>query len=388
MRIVIAPDKLKDSLAAPDVAAAIAAGVRRAVPSASIDLVPVSDGGEGFVRTMAAALGGELQRRVVTGPLPEMKVEAEFALVPGEKPTAVIEMSSAAGLALLPLDQRDPTATTTFGVGELMRAAVEAGARKILLGIGGSATCDAGIGCAQACGLPVLMADGEPVYDSEPLCGRDVERVLMVKHGRGSRVEGIEITVACDVRNPLFGPTGSAFVYAPQKGASPSQVEQLDRALRQLATRQQALPIAQAPGAGAAGGLGFGMMAFFNAVLVPGAAMVLEAIGLRRRLEGADLCLSAEGRVDEQSASGKATHAVVTTCRSIGVPCVVLAGSVGNVEAMLRDGAAACVSIANGPNSLADMIAHAPALLADAAEQVTRVFLAGRDREGGWCRDA
>src|SRR5437763_14852044 len=224
MRLVIAPDKFKGCLSADEVARAIADGARRADPSIEIDSCPLADGGEGTVAALVAATGGTLVTRRVTGPLPEMKVDATFGVLgdrPGEPRTAVVEMAAASGLALLRPDQYDPLATTTFGTGELIRAAAEMGVRNILLGIGGSATVDGGIGCAQGAGLPVLLRDGEPTSPTEPLCGRDVERVELVKHGRGSPVDGVTITVACDVTNPLFGPPGAAPVFGPQKGATP-----------------------------------------------------------------------------------------------------------------------------------------------------------------------
>lgn len=381
MRIVVAPDKLKGTCPATDAADAIADGVLRAVPEAEIDRCPVSDGGEGFVATMVHATNGRLLTRRVTGPLPELRVDATFGFLGNEPTTAVIEMSSAAGLALLPPHLRDPTATTTFGVGELIRHAIEAGAKHVVLGIGGSATCDAGLGCAQACGLPVLLRDGHPVHDTEPLCGRDLDRVYLVKRSRGSIVDGIRFTVACDVTNPLFGPSGAAFVYAPQKGATPEQVRELDRGLQHLARAQHAMDLAGRPGAGAAGGLGFGMMAFFNAEMRRGAELVIEAVGLERRLLHADLCFTAEGRVDEQSAHGKATHAVASLCQRLGIPCIVLAGSVGDVSAMLRDGATACLSICDRTMSLEEASREVRPLLSRLADSVTRTFLAGR-RQG------
>jgi glycerate kinase len=378
MRIVVAPDKLKGTCSATDAADAIATGVIRALPDADVDRCPISDGGEGFVETMVRATGGRLLTRRVTGPLTELRVEATFGFLGNEPTTAVIEMSSAAGLVLLPAHLRDPTATTTFGVGELIRHAIDAGAKHIIIGIGGSATCDAGIGCAQACGLPVLLRDGHPVHDGEPLCGRDLERVYLVKRNRGSVVDGVRFTVACDVTNPLFGENGAAFVYAPQKGATPQQVRELDRGLRHLARTQNALDLAERPGAGAAGGLGFGMMAFFDAEMRRGADLVIEAVGLEDRLKSADLCFTAEGRVDEQSASGKATHAVASLCRRMRVPCVVLAGSVGDVSAMQRDGATACLSLCDRPMTLEDASREVRALLSKAAETATRLFVAGR----------
>jgi glycerate kinase len=327
MKIVIAPDKFKGSLTAPQAADAIAAGARRAAPKARLDLCPIADGGDGFVETLIRATGGRIVTHRVTGPLPEMKVDANFGILPDGQ-TAVIEMAAAAGLALLTPEQQNPMATTTFGVGELMRRAVELGCRHVLLGIGGSATTDAGIGCAQATGHTIILEDGEPVSMSEPLCGRDVSRVVMVKRHRGEVTDGMTITVACDVTNPLYGPTGAAHVFGPQKGATPEMVRELDEALRSLVARSGLSAEATTPGAGAAGGLGFGLLAWYGAKLVSGIDLVLDATKLRERLKGADLCITAEGRLDSQSADGKATAGVAKLCRDVGVRCIAIAGSV------------------------------------------------------------
>lgn len=330
MRIVIAPDKFKGSLTAPEAADAIARGVRETFPQAELDLCPLADGGEGTVDALVAATGGRIERRRVTGPLPWMKVEAAFGVL-GDGKTAVVEMAAASGLALLTPADRDPLATTTFGTGELLvAAATMPGVEQILLGIGGSATCDAGIGCAQACGLPVILEDGQPVAPTEPLCGRDLPSVVLVKHGRGSPVERVRITVACDVTSPLYGPDGAAPVFGPQKGATPEIVRQLDDSLRRLAERLWKVTEARTPGAGAAGGLGFGMLAFFGATLRPGFEIVADAIRLRERLRGADLCLTGEGRLDASSLTGKAPVGVARVCQELGVPCVALVGSVGD----------------------------------------------------------
>ena len=327
MRVVIAPDKFKSCLSAAKVAHAMAAGALRADPRATIDLCPMADGGEGTVDALVAATGGRLLTRRITGPLPDMKVEARFGLLADEK-TAVIEMAAASGLALLRPQDRDPTRTTTFGTGELMMAAAKIGATRIILGIGGSATIDGGIGCAQACGLPVILEDGQVPSPGEPLVGADVGRVVLIKHGRGSPIEKIRIEVACDVANPLCGDDGAAAVYGPQKGATPRQVRELDSALSQLARRNGKLEQANLPGAGAAGGLGFAMAAFFGAQLKRGVEIVIDAVDLRRRLTGADLCLTGEGRLDRSSLSGKVVVGVARACRDAQIPCIALAGSI------------------------------------------------------------
>jgi glycerate kinase len=297
-----------------------------------------------------------------------MKVDAAFGVL-GDGTTAVVEMAAASGLALLNPEDRNPLNTTTFGTGELLVAASQnPGITHILLGIGGSATTDAGIGCAQACGLPVILEHGEPVAMTEPLCGRDLASVVLVKHGRGSPVERVRITVASDVTNPLYGPNGAAPVFGPQKGATPEVVRGLDDALRALAQRLGKQDEANAPGAGAAGGLGFAMLAFFGATLRSGIDIVSDAVGLRRRLEGADLCITGEGRLDASSLSGKTVAGVAGLCREMGVPCVALVGSFGaGFEQVLDELDLDAGAITPAGMGFADAIAHAPNLLADAA---------------------
>lgn len=338
MRIVIAPDKYKGSLSAGEVAQAIASGVNEAIVDAGIDLCPMSDGGEGFVEALITATQGTFVTARVTGPLPEMKVDARYGILgrvdASTLKTAVIEMASASGLALLRVEQYDPFATTTFGTGELISHAIQNGAIQILLGIGGSATVDAGIGAAHACGFTILMKDGESNPPTEPLCGRDAPNVLMVKHGRGEVTNGIPITVACDVTNPLYGPIGAARVYGPQKGASEEQIQILDRAFAALAARMGIESLAQTPGAGAAGGLGFGMLAFFGATLKSGFEIVANATKIRERIAGADLVITGEGRFDASSMHGKVVAKVAETARQANIPCIAICG---DREANLSD---------------------------------------------------
>lgn len=370
MKIVLAPDKFKGSLSAPQVCDALAAGIRRVRPDAQIDACPMADGGEGTVASMVAATGGRFEIRRVTGPLPETKLEATFGVL-GDASTAVIEMAAASGLALLKDEDRNPLNTTTFGTGELLMAAAGLGVREIILGIGGSATVDGGIGCAQACGLPVLLDDGEPLSLTEPLCGRDLPKVIMIKHGRGSAIERVRIRVACDVVNPLFGPAGAARVFGPQKGATRPQVDWLDDALRGLAQRTGKLAEAVVPGAGAAGGLGFGMLAYFGATLQSGADIIIEATRLRERLYGADLCITGEGRLDAGSLHGKAPIAVARLCKSMKVPCVAVVGSVGaGAELALGEGIGKFVTISDGSRSVDECLRRAAELVERATVQL------------------
>ena len=353
MRIVIAPDSFKESLSAIEVASAIAEGALAACPQATVDLCPMADGGEGTVEAMVAATGGEFITADVFDPLGSkirarygMLGEASSASLPGELGlagaqlladgegvgaighTAVIEMAAASGLALVPAEKRDPTVTTTFGTGELIMAALERGAREIIIGIGGSATTDGGCGCAQALGVSFLNATGEPC-----VCGLaggglpDIARIDLST--RDPRVAQTRIRVACDVTNPLTGPGGAACVYGPQKGATPQQVLDLDAGLVKLAgviRESIGMDVEKVPGAGAAGGLGAGLMAFAGATLERGITMIAEAVNLESRLAGADLCITGEGKFDSQSAHGKTAFGVAQIAKAAGVPVICVCG--------------------------------------------------------------
>lgn len=375
-RVVIAPDKFKGCLTAEAVARAIADGVLRAAPGASIDLAPVADGGEGTVETLLAAMGGEKVAVEVAGPLGEPR-EATFGILADGR-TAVMEMAEASGLRLVPRDRRDPGAATTRGTGDLIRAALDRGASRIILGIGGSATNDGGLGMAQALGVEFLDAEGRPIGGG----GLALERLASIDAaGLDPRLGGVEMIVACDVDNPLCGPRGASAVYGPQKGADPALVERLDRALANLdrvIRRDLGKSVGEVPGAGAAGGLGAGLMAFAGAKLRPGAEMLLGAIGLADRLAGADLCISGEGALDASTAYGKVVAGVAGLAEAAGVPLIALAGSIGEgADAVHARGVAAYFGIAPGPITLDESVARAAGLLERAAEQAMRAFLAG-----------
>jgi glycerate 2-kinase len=255
----------------------------------------------------------------------------------------------------------------------LICAAAEMGAKKLIVGLGGSATIDCGIGAAQACGLPVLLRDGQTVVDSEPLTGRDLESVLFVKRGRGGKADRLTIEAACDVSNPLCGPHGAAAVYGPQKGATPGQVKWFDDQLRRIAGHTGNETVAELPGAGAAGGLGFALAAFFGAELRPGIEIVIEATRLEDHLRGADLCITGEGRLDAQSASGKTVAGVARLCRKLGVPCVALCGAIGEgAECVLAAGVTAYHGICDNSSGFPDAMNRAKELLADAAASLAR----------------
>lgn len=343
MRILIAPDAYKECMSARAAAEAMARGVGRAAASLTlgveIDLCPLSDGGAGLVEQAAGLPGAERRVSRVTGPLGE-PVEAAWALrAQGDGVTAVLEMSAAAGLALVPAYRRDPERTTTFGVGELLLAAMDAGATSILIGIGNSATCDAGAGACAALGARFVSDAGEIIRAPT---GGDLGRIARVDTaGLDPRLRRCRIDIACDVDNPLFGPDGSARVFAAQKGATLDQIDRLDAGLRSFAARCAASGVTAdtaSPGMGAAGGLAFGLVGFCGGRTKRGAAVFFDLVGFRERLRRADLLMTGEGRLDATSSRGKAALAAARAAQDADVPAIALVGAVGEGwEAALRD---------------------------------------------------
>jgi len=377
MRVVIAPDSFKECLSAADVCRAIAEGWRATFPDAALDLAPMADGGEGTVEALVAATGGEKRSRMVTGPLGD-PVEAVYGILPsalnGHR-TAVIEMASASGLALIPPERRNPLVTTTRGTGELIRDALEHGATEIIVGIGGSATNDGGAGMAQALGYSLQDADGLEL----PPGGAALARLARIEtSGKHTGLARCAIRVACDVQSPLCGPTGASRMFGPQKGASPSEVEELDAALRHFAgivESQLGVAILHMPGGGAAGGLGAGLAAFAGARLESGVAIVAEACGLGSRMDGADLVITGEGRLDAQTVHGKTPVGVARLARDRSVPVIAFTGAIGPGWKQLYDeGIEAMFAVADGPISREESLARAYELLRDRAESVARVW--------------
>ena len=326
MRIIVAPDKFRGTLTARQAAEAFATGWRRQRPGDDLDLVPMADGGEGTMDALVDALSGRIERATVSGPLGD-PVDAAFGIAStADGVLGVVEMARASGLALLDPARRDPLRTSTRGTGELIARSIEAGARRLVVCIGGSATNDGGAGMAAALGARFLDASGTPLTDGGAELGALAHIDLSALHAGLARVS---VTGACDVDNPLTGPSGASEIYGPQKGASRDDIVTLDRALGHLATvveRDLGVNLRDEPGAGAAGGLGFGLMAFCGAKLHPGVQVVMDAVRLGDRIAGADLVITGEGSLDEQSLHGKVPAGVLTACQLAGVPVAIVCG--------------------------------------------------------------
>ncbi len=373
---LICPDSFKESLTAARAASAIRDGLARARAGCRFHLAPVSDGGEGFVDAMLSG-GGRRVEVSVTGPLGE-PVRACYGILPDGE-TAVIEMAAAAGLGLVPPGERRPLEATTRGVGELMLHALSAGARRLLVGIGGSATTDGGAGMAQALGARLLDASGRDI----PPGGGGLLRLERIDaSGMDARLRDVSIRVACDVDNPLLGERGAAAVYGPQKGASAQDVAVLEEGLARLsgiARRDLGTDPSRVPGAGAAGGLGWGLMAFCGAELVSGFRLVSETLGLERLVRDSDWVVTGEGRTDSTSLQGKVVGGVLEMCRRVRRRCVILCGAVGGDAGGLFDaGATAVLSVSQGPASLEESMRSAGRLLEDAAYNLGRLIAAAQ----------
>ncbi len=375
MRVLIAPDSFKGSLSSPEAAQAIAAGVEEVYPEAVTDQLPVGDGGEGTVEAMIAAAEGERITVQVTGPLGEA-LESEYAVI-GEG-TAVIEMAAASGLGLVAKEKRDPLRASTRGTGELIRHAIERGNREIILGIGGSATNDGGTGMAAALGYRFLDGEGREL---DPGGGELGKLKRIDSSGVDPRIKETVVRVACDVSNPLIGPSGASAVYGPQKGASPEKVQKLDAALAQLANvveRQCGMAVTEEPGVGAAGGLGYGLRVFCGASLESGIELVLDAVGFDERLEGVDLVITGEGKVDGQTAYGKVPAGIAGHARKKGVPVLLIAGDIDEgIDTLYALGIDAVMSTVKRVMPLEEAMLYAGELLTDASARAMRMVRLG-----------
>lgn len=379
MKIVIAPDSFKESLDAQAVAEAIAAGIAAVLPNASFDLVPMADGGEGTVAALVAATEGRIVTAAVTGPRGERRV-ATFGLL-GDGRTAALELAAASGLALVPRDARNPLLTTSYGTGELIRAALDHGVETLIVGIGGSATVDGGGGLLQALGVRFFAASGDEI--TTPLTGGMLDQVAGVDTtGLDPRLAGTRLRIACDVDNPLLGADGAAAVFGPQKGADAAQVSQLEAGLARycdVIERALGVSVRTRPGAGAAGGVGAALLAVLHAELGPGVDLVIEAVDLAARLRGATLVVTGEGRLDRQTLHGKTPHGVARVARAAGIPVIAIGGSVADgAETALGDLFDAVEACVTRPMSLGEALADAPDTLRRAGMRVAQwVRLAG-----------
>lgn len=373
MRILVAPDKFRGSLEAYEVCLAIEEGIHLAYPDAHVVSVPLADGGEGTTKILTEQSQGKYLSVNVRDPLGRL-VEASYG-ISGDGKTAYIEMASASGLSLLSADEYNPLWTSTFGTGELINAALESGVEKIILGIGGSATTEGGIGMAAALGYRFLD-ENDKVLDP---VGNNLSKINRIDHAYVSdRIRSVSIIVACDVTNPLFGPNGAAFIYGPQKGADTKMVEELDFGLRNLAEvadKTFGINISDYPGAGAAGGLGAGCMWFLNATLKEGVGIIMEQIQIAEQIGQSDLVITGEGKVDEQTLSGKVVKGLADLCQKNNVPLAVVCGTLMITAEEIRSaGITYAVSVLNKPMDLDRAQKGAYSLVKDATFNLVRLF--------------
>lgn len=375
MRVVIAPDSFKECLRASEVADAIREGWLEGMPGAEITCLPIADGGEGTVDAVVQATGGAMVSHTVSGPLGN-PVEATYGLIQNGK-VAVLEMAAASGLALVAPEQRDPCLTSTYGTGELLAHALDQGVEDIIIGVGGSATNDGGAGMAQALGYRLLNKRGEEL-------GRGGARLVQLDRiedgGRHARLDSVNVYVACDVNNPLCGPNGASAVYGPQKGASAEDILILDHALSHFANvveRDRKTNLRDLAGAGAAGGLAGGLMAFAGATLENGLELIATLCNLPQAIARADLVITGEGSLDGQSAFGKTPAGIAQLARPYNIPVIALGGRVTpEADALAELGVTALFSIAQGPQTLEEARESAGPNLRFTARQLARLWAA------------
>lgn len=376
MKIVVAPDSFKESMGAKEVALAIEKGIKKVFPEAEIIKVPMADGGEGTVESLVEAGRGKIIRKKVTSPLGK-KIYAYFGILEDEA-TAVVEMAQASGLSLVPSKKRNPLFTTSYGTGELIKEVLDRGCRKVIVGIGGSATIDGGAGMAQALGAKLLDKEGKEISFGGGSLGKIVD-INMEKSD--ARIADVEVIVASDVDNPLCGPRGAARIYGPQKGATPKMVEILDRNLAHFARMIKKFlgkEIADIPGAGAAGGLGAGLIAFLGAKLKSGIDLMIDASHLEEKLKGTDLVISGEGRIDQQTAYGKTPMGVTERAKKVNIPVILIGGEIrGDTKVLYEKGVNALISSVDRVSSLSEAIKNSKQALMDASERAMRLVKIG-----------
>lgn len=353
MKIVVAPDSFKGSLTAVEVSDAIEQGIREIFPEAEIVKIPMADGGDGTVQCLVNATGGEILREKVKGPLGG-EVLASYGIL-GDKKTAVIEMAEASGLTLVPENQRNPLITTTYGTGQLIKAALDQGCRKMIIGIGGSATNDGGAGMLQALGVKLLNQEGKEVGFG----GGELKKIFRIDTKYlDNRLSETKVLIASDVSNPLCGPQGASRIYGPQKGATPEIIEELDKSLSyfaELIKRDLNKDVKDIPGAGAAGGLGASLMAFLDAELRPGIEIIIEIVKLEQAIKDADLVITGEGKIDGQTIYGKAPIGVAKIAKKYNIPVIAVAAIIGDdADIVYQYGINTLLKISEPPMSLAE----------------------------------
>ena len=372
MKIIIAPDSYKESLTALEVAENIEKGIKAIMPEADTIKVPMADGGEGTVQALVDAHDGQIIEEEVIGPVGK-KVKAFYGIL--DKKTAVIEMAAASGISYIDPATVDPRKTTTYGTGQLIKSALERGASHIILGIGGSATMDAGIGALKALGFSFKDKNGQRIGRG----GGQIGRIASVsKENIYPPAEELYLEIACDVSNPFYGKNGAAYIYGPQKGASQEQVEELDQNFRrfnQFVKENYSRDLQQLAGAGAAGGLGAGLITFLNGELKGGADIVARANQLAEKLKGADLVITGEGQLDSQTVNNKAPIHVAHLAQKQGIPVIAIAGSLGaGYQQVYQEGITAAFSIVNKPDSLNKIILATPELLQETARNIIKLI--------------
>ena len=374
MNIVIAPDSYKDCLNASQVASNIAEGIRRVKPDANINCIPLADGGEGFVQTMLSAVGGTQKTLMVKDPLGRT-VEGFYGIL-NDQNTAIIEMAAASGIELLKPEERNPLLTSTYGTGQLMVDAIKNGCKRLVIGIGGSATNDGGTGMAKALGFRFLNHNDRELPEGGGALG-SLNRIDSTK--KLTAINDIEIIVACDVNNPLTGPRGATATYGPQKGATPDMVTMLDNHLGHLARiikKDLNKDILDLEGGGAAGGIGAGLVAFANATLRKGFDIVKEQTNLEEHIKNSDLVITGEGKIDWQTKNGKTPWGVAQIAGKYNKPVIAIAGVLGkDYRDLYNEGFTSLFALPNGPATLDYCITNAPELLADTSEQIFRVMI-------------
>jgi glycerate kinase len=380
MKIVIAPDSFKGSLTAKQAGEAIKAGIQKAVPGSQIIVTPMADGGEGTLQCLLDATNGKLVRTSVKNPLGR-EITAAFGIL-GDGETCVIELAQASGLYLIEENERNPLRTTTYGFGQLIKAGLDYGCRRFLVGIGGSATNDGGAGMLQALGFDLLDKDGNPIGFG----GGELGKIARIEMNRADpRLAECAFTIACDVDNPFVGPTGASHVFGPQKGATPEMVRLLDANLHHFADlieKTTGIRIHHRPGTGAAGGVAGALLAFLNGRLQSGVRIVMETTRLDEKMQNAQLVITGEGQVDYQTAQGKTPCGVARLAKQLGIPTIVLAGSIGpGIDALYEHGVTAVFSIVNRPMTLDQAMSQTAELLEQTAEQVMRFYTCKGEQE-------